>query len=367
LGLSTLPTDVGPDEVKKISLGGNQSCVLFTNGKVKCWGYFGGINAIGDGLGEMGTNLPYLSLSNEKAIDISNGINHSCALFESRKVKCWGSGTYGQLGQGNTTSRIIFPPASGLNIPYINFGGELVDKLYASGNFNCVILKSGQVKCWGSNASGNLGLEDANNRGDSPNEMGAILPYLKLGEEKPVEMALGDAFSCALFMNGKVKCWGDGSSGQLGSGSKESIGLKKNQMGSNLPYVDLGAFKAVHLFAGKSSMCAVDEGNRVKCWGDNADGYLGLGDSQSRGSAPDQMGENLPLLDFGSNRPSKWFNGGKYHNCFLSERSEIKCWGFGFRGVLGTESNDNIGDQGGELAKILTSVNLGVSEAFIEN
>jgi len=32
----------------------------------------------------------------------------------------------------------------------------------------------------------------------------------------------------------------------------------------------------------------------IKCWGRNADGELGLGDTVQRGSGPNQMGDNLP-------------------------------------------------------------------------
>lgn len=56
---------------------------------------------------------------------------------------------------------------------------------------------------------GQLGQNGTRRMGDNANEMSYQLPFTVLGSDALVEqLALGDEHSCALFDNGKVKCWG---------------------------------------------------------------------------------------------------------------------------------------------------------------
>ena len=64
--------------------------------------------------------------------------------------------------------------------------------------------------------------------------------------------------------------------------------------------VDLGAgASAVSLAAGGTYTCAWLADGRLKCWGANIYGSLGLGDNQDRGGQPNQMGDALPAVDIG--------------------------------------------------------------------
>jgi hypothetical protein len=57
-------------------------------------------------------------------------------------------------------------------------------KKIAAGSYHtCTRLDNGQVKCWGVNNFGQLGLGDTNNRGDHADEMGNNLPAVDFGQD----------------------------------------------------------------------------------------------------------------------------------------------------------------------------------------
>ena len=209
-----------------------------------------------------------------------------------------------------------------------NKGNEI--KSIASGGFhNCALFENGRVKCWGYNGHGHLGLGDSEERGDGEGEMGKNLPFLDLGvKEKVIQLEQGLYHGCALFESRRVKCWGRNGLGQLGLEDGSSRGLKVNDMGENLPFLDLGTKKKINqLKVGAAHSCALFENGRVKCWGYNASGQLGLGDKNHRGSRPNEMGENLPFLYFATNKKVTQLALGGSHGCVLFESNQLKCWG----------------------------------------
>jgi hypothetical protein len=70
-------------------------------------------------------------------------------------------------------------------------------------------------------------------------------------------------------------------------------------MGDNLPAVSLGAERTVIALAGAqggSNTCVLLDDASLKCWGINAAGQLGLGDTNPRGDEPSEMGDDLPRV-----------------------------------------------------------------------
>jgi alpha-tubulin suppressor-like RCC1 family protein len=54
-------------------------------------------------------------------------------------------------------------------------------------------------------------------------------------------ISLGQYHTCTLSKDGRIFCWGQGANGQLGIGSQASVGTSAAQMGDNLKRVDLWA------------------------------------------------------------------------------------------------------------------------------
>lgn len=80
--------------------------------------------------------------------------------------------------------------------------------------------------------------------------------------------AVGEDHSCAVRSSGKVYCWGTGSHGELGNGSRAD---------SASPVEVIGIDSAIAVAAGDNHSCARLEGGGVRCWGAGKAGELGDG------------------------------------------------------------------------------------------
>ncbi len=121
---------------------------------------------------------------------ITTGGMHACALLSNGKVKCWGSNSSGQLGDGTFTSH-----STPIEVP----GLENVTAISAGGEFTCALLSDGGVKCFGDNFYGQLG--------DGTNEK-RLTPAPVSGLSDAVSIAAGDEHACALTSANKARCWG---------------------------------------------------------------------------------------------------------------------------------------------------------------
>ena len=176
-------------------------------------------------------------------VPITAGYAHNCFMMDNGSVKCWGSNASGQLGLGDTDSRGDNSSEMGDSLPIVNMGSGRTAKAIAAGYAHtCAILDNAYVKCWGSNTSGQLGLGDINNRGDNSSEMGGSLTTVDLGSGRTAKaISTGDSHTCAILDNSLVKCWGDNTHGQLGQGNNNNLGDGSNEMGGNLNSINLGS------------------------------------------------------------------------------------------------------------------------------
>jgi alpha-tubulin suppressor-like RCC1 family protein len=139
--------------------------------------------------------------------------------------------------------------------------------------------------------------------GDNPNEMGANLPWTNLHYEPLFQIATGYSKSCARVPSAslgvfQVKCWGWGGDGSLGQGNSMTLGNSPTTVGAFVPPINLGTGRSVmQVTTGYAHTCALLDDATVKCWGSNAAGQLGLGDTLTRGDGTMPMGDALPALD----------------------------------------------------------------------
>ena len=184
------------------------------------------------------------------------------------------------------------------------------------------MFSDGQIGCFGDNAFGQLGLGHTDNRGTRPEHMGANVVLVSLPDgTRAVSLAAGGQHVCAVLDDASVRCWGRGDSGQLGLGSREHRGDDPNEMGMALPDVRHGsAFEPLSIKAGRAHTCARFSDDRVKCWGDNLFGQLGIDHARNIGDDAVEMGQALAAVEI--IEPISAVELGDGHTCALLAREK---------------------------------------------
>ncbi len=373
---SALPfVDLGRGtSVVDVSVGFNHACALLSDGRIKCWGHnnHGQLGVPGDDRGddpdEMGDALPAVDLGRgHTALRVFTGEDHTCAILEDQRVKCWG--TSGLLGTGDGESRGVKPGDMGDALPYADLGtGRRALALGIGPQRSCAVLDNYQLKCWGERAV--CGTGEASSWGLRPGEMGDALPAIDVGEGRTVtEVVDGLMHMCALLDDHSVKCWGhraalnDGILGRpIVSSSTDGYTdyICEPTEPRTSPPTLLGSFSRVTTISTRAySTCAVFENRRVKCWGPNRFGELGLGDTQNRGDDAAEMGDALPFVDLGDGRQIRQLSVGTFFACALLDNDRVKCWGWNKFGELGLGDTQNRGDDAAEMGDALPFVDLG--------
>jgi hypothetical protein len=370
MGSSLAYIDLGPGlNATQIAVGYNHSCVIFSDGRVKCWGAnasgqlgLGAAGDRGDNANEMGSNLPFVNLGTGlTAKKIAAGWAISCAILNNDKVKCWGDGSNGSLGTGNTGSGVGLGASDmGDNLAYALLGtGRTAKEIMVnmSGSV-CAILDDSTLKCWGQNIYGELGKGNTTRIGMSTTELGDNLTPISLGTGRTATAVTGGYGTiCALLDNATVKCWGQGGKGVLGKGNTNDLGDNANEMGDNLTAISLGTGRTAKAIAsGPNQVCAILDNDTLKCWGGNASGELGLGDTTDRGSAAGQMGDSLPTVNVGTGLTTIAVTAGEGYTCALLNTGKIKCWGDNSVGNLGYGDTTARGSAAGQMGDSLLPI-----------
>ncbi|NJM43877.1 MAG: hypothetical protein HC858_07710 [Brachymonas sp.] len=195
--------------------------------------------------------------------------------------------------------------------------GLTLTSIAVGGDNMCALFADGRVKCWGRGTYGVNAMGNTTTIGTSSSQMGDALPFVDLGTGRSAKtIRITDDFACALLDNSTVKCWGRNNLGQLGIGNTTNYGDVPNTMGDKLPAVNLGIGQTVKDIAvGQFHVCAHLVNNSVKCWGSNV-----------AGTTTASMGDNLAAINFGTGRSVKQLASGIFHNCVLLDDSSVKCW-----------------------------------------
>jgi alpha-tubulin suppressor-like RCC1 family protein len=351
IGDNETPASVGPIDLgagrtaRAIAAGFYHACAILDQGQVRCWGYgaegqlgYGNTNFIGDNE-TPGSFGPVDLGAGRTAAAITAGGYHTCTILDNGRVRCWGLGSNGQLGYGNTRS--VGDNETPGSVGPVDLGaGRTAVAVAAGGYHTCAILDNGKVRCWGEGRQGQLGYGNQKDIGD--NETPASVGAVKLGAgRKAVAITAGIRHTCALLDNGKVRCWGAGSSGQLGYGNTKTIG--DHETPASVAPVKLGARRrAIAISASGRHSCAVLDNRTVRCWGTGKFGQLGYGNTRDIGD--NENPGSVGPVKLGAGRTAVAIQAGGRHTFALLDNGRVRSWGLASEGQLGYANTRNIGD-----------------------
>lgn len=311
-----------------------------------------GSGALDDRLAAPGTAASTVNLG--PATQVVTGDLHSCVLLTSGAVRCWGQGASGQLGSGDRDNRLdgYADPRTGTDDASTVPLGAAATQLSAGGSFTCAVLTTGAVRCWGDGLFGRTGGRGTDSRldglADGPTDEATTVPL----PGAAAAVSAGDQHACALLTSGSVHCWGYGASGRLGSGFTDDRldGTVDPASGTDeASTVPLGA-AATAISAGGGHTCALLASGDVRCWGLGTSGQLGQGRNyESLLDASGEQPSTVPLKPIGTlankvaatpNIRATAISAGDFHTCAILEGGDIRCWGQGTSGQLGQGATD---------------------------
>ncbi len=328
-----------------VSAGFAHTCALLADGHLKCWGA-NEHGQLGDGTTADSAVPVDVPLAGVTAV--AAGFVHTCAVAGvDGQVYCWGDNTTGSLGDGTTTRRTapvlvggLPGPASAIAAGGGETGGGPSPAYYGH---SCAIVAAGptppgaEVWCWGSNDSGQLG-DGTFTQSPAPAQV-----KLNVSAGAPTALGVGDRHTCAV-VNGATWCWGAAGSWQLGNGSTSD---QANPVQAQL--LPSGA-TATALAAGAAHTCAV-AGGALECWGSNSSGQSAGGDNSSvTVQHPTQVA--LPTPGAPGAAPSAVAAGDR-HTCVVDTAGAVVCFG----------GNDQSQLSGAATPRGLVSVSIGAVRA----
>ncbi len=255
---------------------------------------------------------------------IDAGYDLSCGRTTTGQVRCWGENDIGQLGQGDRNPRTF-----AVTVKNAAGNGPLtgVVQVAVGDDHACALLTSGEVRCWGDNSDFELGSGFISNDKTRPVPVVGLNGTGRL--RNVVAIGAESDGACALLSNREVRCWGDDDYGQLGNGNPLTD--------SNKPVVVKGTGgtgrlgNVTQIDPGYDNACARLANGQARCWGYNSEGQLG--NNTTTGSPFPVVVKNL-----GGGGPLTGVTQvaiGGYVGCARLANGQARCWGDNTEGSVG--------------------------------
>jgi alpha-tubulin suppressor-like RCC1 family protein len=285
-----------------VGAGAYHACAVLSDGTVRCWGSdtdgeLGNGTSSNSGFTQSTTPVAVLGLTNVKAVGA--GLYTTCALRNDGTVWCWGDDSKEQEGptgvaQGYATTPIQVTPGLGS-----------ASAMSVGADHTCALV-GGQIECWGSNQFGEFG-DGAAAFADSTVETTTGLTGV-------TTVSTGWQHTCA-GSGSQLWCWGDDSAGEVGNGTVIIPGIGSAPPETPQAVTLSTTAKVVMVAAGYSDSCAVFNNGNTYCWGSI-------------------NGATTPQAVTGLSNPTA-VSAGNAVVCALNGNGTLMCWGDNTYGELG--------------------------------
>ncbi len=198
--------------------GGTGPIIMASSVKAYCWG--------DDGNKQLGRGTPLGNGNYTTPVDVAQGAipsgidlesitagnTYTCGLGSNLKIYCWGSNTYGELGNGTTTPSNAPVAVSQGAVP-----SGVTFRSVSAGSYHhaCGIGSNYKAYCWGQGSFGKLGNGGTGNSSTPVAvSQGAVASDVSLNS-----VSTGQNHTCTLGNDSTGYCWGYNVYGQLGNSS----------------------------------------------------------------------------------------------------------------------------------------------------
>jgi surface protein len=294
-----------------------QFCCAVVDGAVKCWGR-NEKGQIGDG-----TETSALTPKSVPGVDAASfarcGRAVCCAVLENATALCWGNSDWGEIGDQIPGVPIGAGPAAVQDANEDVMTG-IVD-IGPGDDHTCALLSTGEVKCWGYQATPNGAL------GDGRGSINSVKPVTVAGlTGKAKSLSVGLYHSCVVIVDGTVMCWGQNTYGAIGDGTTAYKSSAEKVI--NLP----AGNPVTSVSCGSFHTCVTLQDGGVMCWGYNHMGQIG-----QVGQADGKIGEHFSAQTTSTSSPPNEaiygidsaisVSAGNSHTCAALEDGSMRCWG----------------------------------------
>ena len=200
-----------------------------------------------------------------------------------------------------------------------------------SNGYSCAVYSNGSLYCWGRNHQGQLGIGSANAYQLTPQFVdvgtGRTVTHIDSSVAGGSWISSTVTHNCAILDNGSLVCWGQNGQGELGVGNSTNTGNWRYS--PNL--VDLGTTrKVVDVAVGVAHTCAILDNGSLYCWGRNNYGQIGIGTN-----SPSTSVLTPSYVNLGVGRTAVAVEASNMNTCAILDNGSASCWGRNHVGQLG--------------------------------